>query len=116
MAGSPCLFAFRRFAFAPVVQNFNTTHMEEIKAAGLPMPSVNQSPLSPDHGPAYKGCTPGTVEETCGELIKYCQDNNIVFNSYSPFGGTHGELSPPARSDLMENTAAPGCASCVRPR
>lgn len=77
------------FARAIGVSNFNTTHMDDIKAAGLPMPSVNQSPFSPIHGPTHKGCTPGTTEETCGELLDYCKTNKIVYNSYSPFGGPH---------------------------
>eukprot|EP00041_Stephanoeca_diplocostata_P023807 m.592665 g.592665 ORF g.592665 m.592665 type:complete len:717 (-) comp22391_c0_seq19:490-2640(-) len=72
------------------VSNFNTTHLKEIAAAGLPLPSVNQCSFSPHHGPDHKGCTPYTTEESCGELLQYCKDNNIVYNGYSPFGGRGG--------------------------
>eukprot|EP00040_Diaphanoeca_grandis_P036084 m.228953 g.228953 ORF g.228953 m.228953 type:complete len:350 (+) comp33548_c18_seq1:14-1063(+) len=72
------------------VSNFNTTHLQEIDEAGLPLPAANQCSFSPHHGPQHPGCTPGTKSETCGTLVDYCQKNKIVFNSYSPFGGAGG--------------------------
>jgi 2,5-diketo-D-gluconate reductase A len=72
------------------VSNFNSTHLQEIADANLPMPSVNQCQFSPDHGLHAKGCTPGSEAETCGELLKYCKDHGVVFNGYSPYGGKGG--------------------------
>jgi len=82
------------------VSNYNITHIEEIKQAGLPLPAVNQVQFSPHHGPNQSPCTPLGVKgvETCGSLLKYCQDNGIVLNGYTPFGGGRGagkQLSEP---------------------
>lgn len=73
----------RGLAKAIGVSNFNTSHLQEIADAGLPMPSVNQCAFSPNHGLHTKGCTPGSQTETCGDLLKYCQAHNIVYNGYS---------------------------------
>lgn len=74
------------------VSNFNTSHINEIKEAGMPMPSVNQVEFNPSHNLDAKPCTPhsGNVGETCGDLLAYCNEHKIVFNGYSPYGGAHG--------------------------
>ena len=72
------------------VSNFNTTHLEEIRLAGLRMPAVNQISFSPQHGPGFRGCSPGSLVETCQQLLDYCQAHGIVMNGYSPFGGDGG--------------------------
>eukprot|EP00039_Didymoeca_costata_P030638 m.30672 g.30672 ORF g.30672 m.30672 type:complete len:349 (-) comp8226_c0_seq1:25-1071(-) len=78
-------------ATAVGVSNFNVTHLEEIKSAGLPLPSANQVSFAPTHGPAHAPCTPlGTKLDTCQSLLQYCTENNINFNGYSPFGGARG--------------------------
>jgi diketogulonate reductase-like aldo/keto reductase len=73
------------------VSNYNTTHLQEIIDASLPLPSLNQVSFSPHHGLNKKGCTPSTAEggpgETCGDLMAFCKKHSIVFNGYSPFGG-----------------------------
>ena len=71
------------------VSNFNSTHLHELHAAGLPMPSVGQNPLSPHHGPHHARCTPGATE-TCGELLATHRRYGILYNGYSPFGGAGG--------------------------
>lgn len=68
------------------VSNFNSTHLEEIRAAGLPMPAVNQVQFSPQHGPDTVGCSPYSTE-TCTQLMETCKRYGIAFNGYSPFGG-----------------------------
>jgi len=78
----------RGLAKAVGVSNFNSTHLRDIAAAGLELPSVNQCNFSPLHNLAAKPCTPNSGEgETCADLIAHCSANGIVFNGYSPFGG-----------------------------
>lgn len=69
------------------VSNYNSTHIQEIIDAGLPLPAVNQVPFSPLNGPHHtcNHATPST--ETCLELIAFCEQHNILVNGYSPFGG-----------------------------
>ena len=84
------------------VSNYNSTHLAEIEQAGLPLPSVNQLPFSPLHGPAHAPCACGhstsrataqcgssMVEraETCAALSRYMKSRRILYNGYSPFGG-----------------------------
>jgi diketogulonate reductase-like aldo/keto reductase len=69
------------------VSNFNSTHIEDIAAAGLRLPSVNQVSFSPLHGPGHAACTPAGSVETCADLITTCRKYNVTFNGYSPFGG-----------------------------
>ena len=87
------------------VSNYNSTHIEEIVAAGLPLPAVNQLQFSPHHGPQHTPCTCGhstsrpTVRctmapaQTCAELFEYMAHRNITVNGYSPFEGKVGGAS-----------------------
>jgi len=52
------------------VSNYNVHHIEEIKKAGYEMPCVNQIELHP------------FLQQT--EIVKYCNENNIVVQAYSP--------------------------------
>ena len=82
-----------KLSLAIGVSNYNTTHLDEIKEAGMPLPSVNQVEFNPSHGLDAKPCTPslkGVAGETCGELLEYCRANSIVFNGYAPYGGAGG--------------------------
>ena len=64
------------------VSNFGIHHLEGLKAAGLPSPSVNQIELHP-------------WQNTCkATLIKYCRDNNIVVMGYSPVVRMHKHDDP----------------------
>ena len=90
-------------ALAIGVSNFNSSHIEEIAAAGLPLPAVNQVEFSPLHqGNGGGGCNCGQSAsrstpkcghsateraENCAALLAYMKHKQIVFNSYSPFGG-----------------------------
>ena len=51
------------------VSNFNKTHIEEIKAAGLPLPAVNQIELHPWSQKL--------------DLVRYLAENNITITAYS---------------------------------
>jgi len=55
------------------VSNFNISHLEEIKAANLTLPSKNQVSFHLYH----------TVPER--ELLAYCNANNVLFESWVPF-------------------------------
>ena len=65
------------------VSNFNTYHLEEIRKANLPLPTVNQIELHP------------WLQQR--EVVKYCRDNNIAVMGYSPL----------ARGVKMETGEAP---------
>jgi len=56
------------------VSNYNISRLEDIKNAGLPMPSVNQIPYH-----IYRSSSHAA-------LLKYCEDNDILVVAYSPFG------------------------------
>jgi diketogulonate reductase-like aldo/keto reductase len=56
------------------VSNYNISHFEEIRAAGLPMPALTQSPFH-----IYRAATQMDV-------LAYCARNGITFLGYSPFG------------------------------
>ncbi len=84
------------------VSNYNSSHIDEIAAAGLPLPAVNQLQFSPHHGPVFAPCTCGhstsrptplcgtstaEVRENCSALFAYLRARDIVVNGYSPFEG-----------------------------
>jgi diketogulonate reductase-like aldo/keto reductase len=56
------------------VANYNVTHLQEIKAAGLLMPSVNQCPFNIHRSTSQQ------------DIINYCNKEGILFNSYSSLG------------------------------
>jgi diketogulonate reductase-like aldo/keto reductase len=85
------------------VSNFNSSHILEFAAAGLPLPAVNQVEFSPLHqGRGGGGCncgrsssrpspscgrSPAEDREDCAALQAFLRQHRIVFNGYSPFGG-----------------------------
>ena len=84
------------------VSNYNSSHIEEIVAAQLPLPAVNQIQFSPHHGPTHAPCTCGhstsrptaacgssaeEMHESCSALLSYLGARAIVANGYSPFEG-----------------------------
>ena len=97
------------------VSNYNSSHILEIEAAGLPLPAVNQVEFSPLHqGRRRGGCNCGRSAsrstpvcgdsaaqnaETCASLLTFMSRKRIAFNSYTPFGGggntTQALLSDP---------------------
>ena len=77
------------------VSNFNSTMMQDLKDAGLPLPAANQVELNP--GIAPKPFTPyGQGTETIDSLIAWSAKNGVLVNGWSPFGGTGAVLSAPA--------------------
>lgn len=56
------------------VSNFNSSQIEELVTAGLPLPAINQIPIH-----IYRSSSQA-------ETIEYCQRNGITVNSYSPLG------------------------------
>ena len=56
------------------VSNWNITHLQEVKDAGLPMPAVNQCPFNYYHSSAQQA------------LREYCEANGVLFHGYAPLG------------------------------
>lgn len=56
------------------VSNYEKEHIEEIIAAGMKLPSINQHHFHPYGGSAQMA------------LVDFCQANDILFQSYSPLG------------------------------
>jgi diketogulonate reductase-like aldo/keto reductase len=61
-------------ALAIGVANYNTSHLQEIIDAGMPLPAVNQVPYHLYNAGAQM------------ELLAFCKAHNIVVLSYSPLG------------------------------
>ena len=57
------------------VSNYNTTHLQEIIDAGLPLPSINQVSFNPYNYRTGRA-----------DLLKFCQKNRIQLLAYSPLG------------------------------
>jgi len=73
------------------VSNFNSTHMQELKDAGLPLPAVNQVSWFPGiYNMTGGGDSPTTNTETKGELLAWCKKHGVLLNGYSPFLGPGG--------------------------
>jgi len=66
------------------VSNYNVHHIEEIKKAGYELPSVNQIELHP------------FLQQT--EIVKYCNENNIVVQAYCPI--VRGKMDNPTIAAL----------------
>jgi len=66
------------------VSNYNVKHIVEIKEAGMEPPSVNQIELHP------------FCQQK--EIVKYCQENNIVVEAYCPI--IRGQMNDPAIQEI----------------
>lgn len=64
------------YARAIGVSNFNITHIEEIREAGYPLPSIIQVPFNVHRQASARA----------GGLFDYCRKNGILVVGYSPFG------------------------------
>ena len=71
------------------VANYNTSHLQEIIDAGMPLPSVNQVPYHLYNAAAQ------------AELLAFCTAHKIVVLSYSPLG------IPDCKRRLNARRAAP---------
>ena len=60
------------------VSNWNITHLQEVKDAGLRLPAVNQCPFN-----LYRSSSQQ-------QLRDFCRANNITFWGYSPLGHNTG--------------------------
>lgn len=77
------------------VSNFNISHLEAIKAAGLPLPTLNQISFHLYHSTAEAG------------LVAYCQANGILVNSWTPFARPDSwTMQPPCASSPIYDPAA----------
>eukprot|EP00056_Hartaetosiga_gracilis_P015812 m.242372 g.242372 ORF g.242372 m.242372 type:complete len:354 (+) comp32836_c0_seq1:19-1080(+) len=56
------------------VSNYNSSHIQEIIDAGLPLPAANQCPFH-----LYRSSTQM-------DTVRFCQEHNITFIGYSPLG------------------------------
>ena len=72
------------------VSNFNTTHLKELKAAGLTLPAVNQVAWFPGIYNRTQGGDSPRNTETFGELLAWCRTHGVLVNGYSPFQGPGG--------------------------
>jgi len=70
------------------VSNWNITHLQEVKEAGLPMPSINQCPFNYYHS---------SVQQ---ELRDYCAANGILFHGYSALGAPDNFIYPTQGTQL----------------
>ncbi|KAI0268204.1 Aldo/keto reductase [Gloeopeniophorella convolvens] len=68
------------------VSNYNVKHLEEIREAGLEMPSVNQVELHP-----YCQQRP---------IVEYCREHGIVVQAYSPL--VRGEFENPVLQEIAK--------------
>ncbi|KAI9066587.1 Aldo/keto reductase [Trametes sanguinea] len=74
------------------VSNFGVRHLEELRAAELPTPAVNQIELHP----------------FCQQkpIVTYCRDNGIVIQAYSPL--IRGNMDNPAFAHLAAKVSGHG--------
>ena len=77
------------------VSNFNTTHLQEIADAGLPLPSVNQMPFNLWH----------SRDAAPGGLLDFCRARNITYNGYSPFAVPDRHVYPGFPPTLVQDEA-----------
>ena len=56
------------------VSNYNVTHLQEIEAAGLPLPSVNQIPIN-----VFRSTSQA-------DTVAWCKAHNVTVVAYSPLG------------------------------
>jgi diketogulonate reductase-like aldo/keto reductase len=74
------------------VSNYNASHLQEIKDAGLPLPAVNQIP--------YNIYSSSKQDET----VAWCAAHNVLVNGYSPFGvPDHRTFFPPQSRTVFED-------------
>jgi diketogulonate reductase-like aldo/keto reductase len=71
------------------VSNYNSSHLQEIIDAGMPLPAVNQCPFHPHRSSAQQA------------LRDFCTQHRILFNSYSPLGIPDLTVDVPASASLL---------------
>ena len=82
------------------MSNFNISHLEEIKAANLTMPSKNQVSFHIYHSQTEK------------QLLAYCRSNGILFESWVPLARPDSwTQQPPCASSPMLDPASAAMAA-----
>ena len=82
------------------VSNYNATHLQEIKDAGLPLPALNQIPIN-IYRLGYAAAT-----------IAWCKANGVAVNGYSPFGVLdHAHFLPPLSPTVLEDPVVKAVAA-----
>jgi|EP01043_Picozoa_sp_COSAG02_P014793 diketogulonate reductase-like aldo/keto reductase len=69
------------------VSNWKTTEMQDLKDAGLPLPSVTQIQWTPGWLQPTKKFTPYNNNETFSQVRAWCDEHGVLVTGYSPFGG-----------------------------
>jgi diketogulonate reductase-like aldo/keto reductase len=82
------------------VSNFNSTMMQDLADAGLPLPAINQINWQPGFLRPQTAFVPYPHAETFGSLLFWCQLHGVVVNGYSPFGG-HGSTKYFKHPDIL---------------
>jgi diketogulonate reductase-like aldo/keto reductase len=76
------------------VSNFNETHLDEIAAAGLPLPALNQVVYHP-----YRSSSQAS-------LLSYMQARGIALDAYSPLGVPDAHAFPPGSAPVGERLSS----------
>ncbi|KAJ3514112.1 hypothetical protein NLJ89_g2565 [Agrocybe chaxingu] len=86
------------------VSNYNVKHIEEIKAAGMELPSVNQieASLAQIQPAEVSTLTLPQLHPLCQQkpIVEYCKANDIVVEAYCPI--LRGEMDHPVIQQLAE--------------
>ena len=69
------------------VSNWNTTEMQDLKDAGLPLPSATQIQWTPGWLQPTKKFTPYSNNESFAQVRAWCDAHGVLVTGYSPFGG-----------------------------
>jgi diketogulonate reductase-like aldo/keto reductase len=70
------------------VSNWNSTMMQDLVDAGLPLPALNQIQWEAGHLEPGTAFTPYPRTETFASEYAWCQKHGVLVNGYSPFGGS----------------------------
>jgi diketogulonate reductase-like aldo/keto reductase len=69
------------------VSNFNSSNMQDLADAALPLPAVNQIDWQPGFLKDGTLFGPYAYDETYLSELAWCKDHHVLVNGYSPFGG-----------------------------
>lgn len=73
------------------VSNYNSTHIQEIIDAGMPLPTVNQCPFNPYRSSSQM------------DTVNFCKAHDITFLAYSPLGiPDWHQFNPPLQKTVLE--------------
>ena len=87
------------------VSNFNSTNMQDLKDAGLPLPASNQIQFHPGIVTPGNPFFPYAYTETFEALLAWCKANNVLVNGWGPFGGS-GQAGKTFSNPSIQSIAA----------